>query len=244
MTEWLHHMRRRKKPSGITIIPYWARHQDIHHEPTRHTRTRRGIVSTGCSHIRRGGLDGHQEYAAGQSPGPGRLHRSFLQSVLANHKNRHHGGDRSASWRRFPEVASTELGVHGAAAQKEDAEQVGDYRPISLVHNFAKLVTKVLASRLAPFLDSMIATNQSAFIKGHRIHDNFLMVQNMARTLHRRHRTSMMLKLDITKSFDTVSWAFLLEILTHRGFGWRWRTLLCNLFNTSSTRVLLNGEPG
>lgn len=128
--------------------------------------------------------------------------------------------------------------------KKEDARQIGDYRPISLVHSFAKLVTKIMASRLAPKLDSMIAKNQSAFIKGRRIHDNFMMVQNMARNLHRRQRTAMMVKLDITKAFDTVSWAFLLEILTYLGFGWRWRTLLCNLFNTSSTRVLLNGEPG
>lgn len=128
--------------------------------------------------------------------------------------------------------------------KKEDARQIGDYRPISLVHSFAKLITKIMASRLAPKLDSMIAKNQSAFIKGRRIHDNFMMVQNMARNLHRRQRTAMMVKLDITKAFDTVSWAFLLEILTYLGFGWRWRTLLCNLFNTSSTRVLLNGEPG
>lgn len=53
-----------------------------------------------------------------------------------------------------------------------------------------------------------------------------------------------MFKLDITKAFDTMSWPFMLEILAHLGFGGRWRTLLCNLLLTSSTRVLLNGEPG
>ena len=30
----------------------------------------------------------------------------------------------------------------------EGADQVKDFRPISLVHNFAKLVTKILANRL------------------------------------------------------------------------------------------------
>lgn len=129
--------------------------------------------------------------------------------------------------------------------KKEDATQVGDFQPISLVHSFAKLVTKIMATRLAPKLDSMITTNQSAFIKGRRIHDNFMMVQNMARTLHRRRKTAMMLKLDITKAFDNVSWAFLLEVLTYLGFGWRWHTLICNLLHTStsSTRVILNEEP-
>jgi hypothetical protein len=50
--------------------------------------------------------------------------------------------------------------------KKVDAAMAKDFRPISLVHSFAKLVTKILANRLAPLLNSMVATNQSAFIKG------------------------------------------------------------------------------
>ena len=41
-----------------------------------------------------------------------------------------------------------------------------------------------------------------------------------------------------------VSWAFLLEVLKHFGFGQKWCNLLCLLLSTSSTKVLVNGEPG
>jgi hypothetical protein len=62
--------------------------------------------------------------------------------------------------------------------KKVDAKLAKDFRPISLVHSFAKLViTKILANRLAPHLNSMVATNQSAFIRGRSIHDNFILVQ-------------------------------------------------------------------
>lgn len=61
--------------------------------------------------------------------------------------------------------------------KKEEALQVVDYRPISLIHSFAKLVTKILANRLAGRLSSIVAVNQSAFIKGRRMHDNFMLVQ-------------------------------------------------------------------
>lgn len=129
-------------------------------------------------------------------------------------------------------------------SKKEDAICVGDYRPISLVHSFAKLVTKILANRLAPKLQLLVSNNQSAFIRVRCIHDNFALVQHMVRYLHARKIPVLMLKIDITKAFDSVSWAFLLEILEHLGFGPRWRNLVSNLLRTSTTRVMLNGQPG
>lgn len=41
-----------------------------------------------------------------------------------------------------------------------------------------------------------------------------------------------------------MSWAFLLEVLTHLGFGIRWRNLISNLLRFASTQVLVNGQPG
>jgi hypothetical protein len=129
--------------------------------------------------------------------------------------------------------------------KKVDAKLAKDFRPISLVHSFAKLViTKILANRLAPHLNSMVATNQSAFIRGRSIHDNFILVQQTVKVLHRQQVPSLFLKLDISKAFDSVSWSFLLEVLSHLGFGMTWCNLISNLLYTSSTRVMLNGEPG
>jgi hypothetical protein len=114
--------------------------------------------------------------------------------------------------------------------KKMDAVQVKDFRPISLIHSFAKLVIKIMANRLAPFLPSLVSTNQSAFVRGRNIQDNFLLVQQMVKSLHR-------------KNFDSVSWSFLLEVLRHEGFGQRWCDLLCLILSTSSTQALVNGEP-
>ena len=89
-----------------------------------------------------------------------------------------------------------------------------------------------------------MATNQSAFTRGRCIHDNFMLVQQTIKVLHRRKISSLFLKLDISKAFDSVDWAFLLEILSHLGFGTVWRNLIANLLQTASTQVILNGEPG
>ena len=41
--------------------------------------------------------------------------------------------------------------------KKDDARTVGDYRPISLSHSIAKLISKVLAVRLSAELDTMVS---------------------------------------------------------------------------------------
>ena len=68
----------------------------------------------------------------------------------------------------------------------------------------------------------------------------------MVECLHKNKKKEahILLKLDISKAFDSVSWSFLLEVLGHVGFGQRWMDLLCLLLSTSSTQVLVNGEPG
>lgn len=53
-----------------------------------------------------------------------------------------------------------------------------------------------------------------------------------------------MLKVDISKAFDSVSWSFLIEVMQQLGFGRKWCNLICLLLSTASTQVLLNGEPG
>ena len=126
----------------------------------------------------------------------------------------------------------------------QDPKRPGDYRPISLIHSFGKLVAKCLANRLAPELDNLVGVNQSAFIKKRSIHDNFKFVEQAARLLHRKRKPALLLKLDISKAFDTVSWPFLLQVLEALGFGIRWRDWIASLVSTASTRVLLNGDPG
>ncbi|CAD6333982.1 unnamed protein product [Miscanthus lutarioriparius] len=60
-------------------------------------------------------------------------------------------------------------------------------------------------------LDEMVSPNQSAFVKKRFVLDNFMMVQQTVKFLHSQNLPRILLKLDITKAFDSVSWAFLLE---------------------------------
>jgi hypothetical protein len=125
-----------------------------------------------------------------------------------------------------------------------DAKEVGDFRPISLIHSMAKLLSKLLSSRLSTELNVLVSRAQSAFIKRRCIQDNFLYTQNIIRALHRNKQPGLFLKLDISKAFDSVRWDYLLEVLEAFGFGSRWRGWISCLLRTSSTSILLNGVQG
>jgi len=103
--------------------------------------------------------------------------------------------------------------------KKIDAATIGDYRPISLIHSFAKLFTKVLARRLAPHMNGLVMHNQSAFIQSRIIHENFKAVQLTAKLLNHSKVPCSLLKIDIAKAFDTVNWRFLIELLHYLGFS-------------------------
>jgi hypothetical protein len=128
--------------------------------------------------------------------------------------------------------------------KKNDATHLSDFRPISLINSLAKIITKLLADRLAPRLDKLVSGAQNAFIKKRCIHDNYVYLQGVIKALHKAKRPAFFVKLDISKALDSLSWAFLIEVMTALGFGQRWRDWISALLATSSSRVILNGIPG
>jgi hypothetical protein len=156
-----------------------------------------------------------------KTPGPngyiGRFYKSCWQVIKA---------DLVASLISLHQGNARKLGGFNSAyltliPKKVEAVSPGDFRPISLIHSFAKLVTKIMANRLAPLLHKLVEVNQSAFVKGRSIHDNYLMVHHTIKHLHKKKVASLFLKLDVTKAFDLISWAFLLDVLEgEKGSKW------------------------
>jgi hypothetical protein len=119
----------------------------------------------------------------------------------------------------------------------QHASILKDYRLISLIHIVGKLFSKVLANRLAPRLNEPVCQNQSAFIKGRLIQDSFKFVQSSAWMLHTKQCSSLMIMIDIARTFDSMAWPFILQILQFMGFSGRWLEWLYVLLSTASMSV-------
>lgn len=89
------------------------------------------------------------------------------------------------------------------------ANKVNDYQPISCCNVFHKVIFKLLASRIAVILDSILHEDQIAFVKG-RLFSNYIhLAQVLLRDFNRKRSSPRcILKVDLQKAFYLVHWDF------------------------------------
>lgn len=63
-----------------------------------------------------------------------------------------------------------------------------EFRPISLCYVIGKVITKVLANRIKAVLQEIISYNQSAFVSGRMIPDNFLLAHELSHFINTRNK--------------------------------------------------------
>jgi len=126
-------------------------------------------------------------------------------------------------------------------------ESISEFRPISLCNFSYKIITKVMANRLKPWLHLIISPEQSAFVSNRQIQDNIFIVQEVIHQLRvrkRRRKFQAVLKLDMQKAYDRVEWDFLCDCMKKMGFGDRWVQLIRFCISSAQFRILSNGEAG
>lgn len=117
-----------------------------------------------------------------------------------------------------------------------------NFYPINLINFFIKIISKILASCLGKFIDSLIETKQFAFIEGSCIVDNIIVAKEAIFSLQKRKLQGCVIKVDFTKAFDIVEWNFLLDLLHARGFGPHWRGWVSRILATSKASILVDGS--
>ena len=126
--------------------------------------------------------------------------------------------------------------------KKGGAEDLKDFRPISLVGGLYKWLAKVLANRLKEVLAKVISLSQNTFMEGRQIMDAMLIANEAIDSILKSNKGAILCKLDFEKAYDHVDWSFLLAVLGKMGFGGRWCSWIKWCLSTVRFLVLVNGN--
>ncbi|KAK0594545.1 hypothetical protein LWI29_014617 [Acer saccharum] len=118
-----------------------------------------------------------------------------------------------------------------------------DFRPISLVGSFYKILAKILANRLRRVIGTVVGETQMAFIKDRHILDGFVIAEEIIHYWKKGKEGGLMVKLDFEKAYDSVDHSFLDDILGDMGFGQKWRQWMRHCIASPRISVLVNGSP-
>lgn len=123
-----------------------------------------------------------------------------------------------------------------------NADSVEQYRPIAMANFKFKVISKIIADRLASILPTIVSPNQKGFIKGRNIKDCLCLASEAINILDKKSfGGNLALKIDITKAFDTLDWRFLLKVLRCFGFNDTFCNWISSILSSATLSISVNG---
>jgi hypothetical protein len=124
-----------------------------------------------------------------------------------------------------------------------NADVVEQFRPIAMANFKFKIISKILADRLAPIMPSIISPEQRGFIHGRLIRDCICLTSEAINLLHNKsYGGNLALKIDISKAFDTINWDFLLKVLNSFGFSSKFCDWISAILKSAKLSISINGQ--
>ncbi|XP_035838173.1 uncharacterized protein LOC118485810 [Helianthus annuus] len=127
--------------------------------------------------------------------------------------------------------------------KRSDPGGLHEYRPISLIGCINKVVSKVLVNRLKIVIHKLVSEEQTGFLSGRSILDGVIILNELIPWLKKNKREGMILKVDIEKAYDSLSWEFLNSMLCQMNFPEKWRGWVMSIVSSARASVLVNGSP-
>jgi Reverse transcriptase (RNA-dependent DNA polymerase) len=125
-----------------------------------------------------------------------------------------------------------------------DADSVDNYRPISLLSNFSKVLEKIMCNRLTCFLENngLISNNQYGFRKGHStVHPIIHLLNEVAGAANRKKYT-VAIFCDLRKAFATCDHNILIKKLSKMGVRGTELEWFVSYLHNRTQFVTINGE--
>src|SRR3954466_8522789 len=96
--------------------------------------------------------------------------------------------------------------------------------------------------RLNDILPKLISEQQGGFVRGRIINDNILLANKLIQDIRKEVRGSnIVMKLDVSKAYDSLNWHALIKVLKKFDFDERWIDMIWRLVSNCWYSMLING---
>ncbi|CAI5478200.1 unnamed protein product [Closterium sp. Yama58-4] len=143
---------------------------------------------------------------------------------------------------KLPQSISTAVTI--LLHKKGSKDDLGNYRPITLLSTIYKVVAKVMASRLKKVIHEVISEDQAGFIPGRKLADAVAVVADAIEAGASGREDWLLLMVDFQKAFDSISRSFLFRTMRSMGFPENFMSWTEGLHREAGTRLHVNGWTG
>lgn len=100
-------------------------------------------------------------------------------------------------------------------------DRVNQFRPISLCNVSYKIIANAITNSVKLVLHDLISEEQSSLVLKRQITDNILVYQEVLHNMRKKQGSKgiMVLKIDLEKVYDRLSWDVIHEALKDAGFN-------------------------
>jgi hypothetical protein len=127
--------------------------------------------------------------------------------------------------------------------KEENVAVPSKYRPISLCNVIYKIITKLTKNRIKPLLPLLISSKKMGYFGGRKILDGIIISHEVIHSIKSTNKLDMLLKLDLSKSFDRLHGEYIEKILLAFSFSQDWVQWILYILSSAFFLVIFNDSP-